>query len=140
VYNKKSSHLDYYALPSFAKSTEWPCHVLRIHIAGSGRKFIQDEDVKCKVDEARRNLHGKQSIQKAFEDTWKKIKKEKYSISNLKWLKTGYRNAICGYIFKSNGIVNSKLQVYNKGRGRNRLRRINCNWRIIHEYLSKLEI
>lgn len=79
---------------------------------------------------------GKLAIHKAFKDTWNKIQKETYSVSNIKWLKNGYRNAICEYSFKSDGIVDGKRQVY-EGRCKNQLKRIDGNWRIIHEHLSR---
>ncbi|MBI2798303.1 DUF4440 domain-containing protein [Candidatus Saccharibacteria bacterium] len=81
-------------------------------------------------------FEGKPAIQKAFEDTWDKIKNEKYSVSSVIWLKNGYRNAICEYLFVSDGIVNGKHRAY-KGRGRSELKRINGNWRITKEHLIK---
>jgi len=79
---------------------------------------------------------GKQEIKKAFEDTWAKKQNKKYSITDVKWLKFGYRNAICTYLFKSDGIVNGKRQVYESS-GINVLKRINGNWRILEEHLQK---
>lgn len=79
---------------------------------------------------------GKVAIRQAFEDTWNKIKNERYSISNVQWSKKGYRNAVCRYNFKSDGIVDGKRQIY-EGYGKNTLRRIDGNWRIVHEHLSK---
>ncbi len=81
---------------------------------------------------------GKKEIQKAFEDTWEKIQKEKYTISNVVWTKVGYRNSICEYDFKSDGIVDSKKQIY-FGKGKNTLRRIDGNWRIVEEHLSLIK-
>jgi len=81
---------------------------------------------------------GKPAIKKAFEDTWRKIQNETYSISNVKWLKTGYRNAVCEYIFTSDGVVNGKRKVY-KGIGTDTFRRINGNWRIVKEQLQSLD-
>ncbi len=81
-------------------------------------------------------FRGKPEIRKAFEDTWSKILDEKYSLSKVNWTKIGYRNAICEYRFKSDGIVNGERQVY-EGSGKNYLRRIDGNWRIIKEHLMK---
>jgi ketosteroid isomerase-like protein len=81
---------------------------------------------------------GKLAIKKAFEDTWRKIQNETYSISDIKWVKTGYRNAVCEYTFTSDGVVNGKRSVY-KGIGTNTFKRINGNWRIIKEHLQKLD-
>jgi ketosteroid isomerase-like protein len=83
-------------------------------------------------------FEGKAAIKKAFEDTWHKIQNETYSISNVKWLKTGYRNAICEYIFTSDGTVNGRRKVY-KGKGTNTFKRIKGNWRIVKEHLQKLD-
>lgn len=79
---------------------------------------------------------GKKEIQKAFEDTWNKIQKEKYTISDVVWTKTGYRNSMCEYSFESDGIIYGKRKIYS-GKGKNTLRRIDGNWRIIEEHLTK---
>ncbi|MFO0971068.1 MAG: DUF4440 domain-containing protein [Candidatus Saccharimonadales bacterium] len=81
-------------------------------------------------------FEGKPAIQEAFEDTWRKIKNETYSISDVKWLKTGYRNAACTYKFRSDGKVNGKRQVY-EGVGTSTFKRIGGNWRIVKEELKK---
>lgn len=79
-------------------------------------------------------FEGINSIRKAFEDTWGKIKDETYTISDINWTKVGYRNAECTYKFKSDGVINSKRQVY-EGVGTNTFKRIDGNWRIIREHL-----
>lgn len=81
-------------------------------------------------------FEGIEAIRKAFEDTWAKIKNEKYSISDIVWTKKGYRNAICTYSFKSDGVVNGKRQVY-EGFGENTLKRIDGNWQIVKEHLRR---
>jgi ketosteroid isomerase-like protein len=81
---------------------------------------------------------GKDDIQKAFEDTWEKIIDENYKITNVKWVKKSYWNSVCEYEFKSDGLVNGVPQVYS-GKGRNELKRIKGNWRIVNEKLTKQE-
>ena len=81
---------------------------------------------------------GKTEIKKAFEDTWHKIQNETYSISSVTWVKMGYRNAMCEYLFTSDGTVNGKRKIY-KGKGKNTFKRINGNWRIVKEHLQKLD-
>ncbi|MCA9337340.1 DUF4440 domain-containing protein [Candidatus Saccharibacteria bacterium] len=80
---------------------------------------------------------GIAAIRKAFEDTWNKIKDETYTISDIKWIKVGYRNAECTYKFKSDGIVGGKRQVY-EGVGTSTFKRIDGNWRVTHERLGKV--
>lgn len=81
-------------------------------------------------------FEGIDAIRRAFEETYEKIQDETYSISNIEWTKTGYRNAECTYKFKSDGIVKSRRQVY-EGRGASTFKRIDGNWRIAHEELVK---
>lgn len=83
-------------------------------------------------------FQGIEAIRKAFEDTYAKIRHETYSISDVDWVKVGYRNAVCKYRFKSDGIVDGKRQVY-EGYGENQLKRIDGNWRIVHEKLAKIK-
>ncbi|MBI4836364.1 MAG: nuclear transport factor 2 family protein [Candidatus Abawacabacteria bacterium] len=78
---------------------------------------------------------GKKDIQKAFEETWAKIQNETYSIANIKWIIATYWNSVCSYTFKSEGVVDGKKRIF-KGRGLNVLKRIDGNWRIVHEHLS----
>lgn len=80
---------------------------------------------------------GRQSIRKAFEDTWLKIKDEKYTISNVEWLVVKKDVAICTYRFKSDGIVDGQRQIY-EGRGTNVLTKHNEIWQLTHEHLSNL--
>ena len=49
---------------------------------------------------------------------------EEASISGLHWLKIGYRNAVCSYTYRG---VKKVLT----------LKRINGNWRVMNEHLSK---
>jgi ketosteroid isomerase-like protein len=79
---------------------------------------------------------GKTEIQKAFEDTWKSIQDEKYTISDVRWVASTYWTSACTYKFKSDGIVNGKRQIY-EGHGTNVVKRIAGRWRIVHEHLSK---
>ena len=76
------------------------------------------------------------SIRKAFEDTYASIQDETYIISDVKWIAVDQQVSVCMYQFRSNGLVNRKRQVH-AGKGTNVLKRINDNWQIIHEHLSK---
>lgn len=79
---------------------------------------------------------GKSAIRKAFEDTYASIQDETYTISDVKWIAVDQQVSVCMYRFRSNELVNRKRQVY-AGKGTNVLKRINGNWQIIHEHLSK---
>lgn len=108
-------------------------------IAANGRDFRKVSPMiadKAEFIFTNGTFVGKNAIQKAFEDTWEKIKDEKYSISDIVWIKQGYRNAICEYRFKSDGVVDGTRQTY-EGKGVNILKRINGNWRIVQEKLAK---
>jgi len=81
-------------------------------------------------------FNGKVAIKKAFEDTWKTIENESYSISNVQWIFSDRQTASCTYTFKSDGIVDGRRQTY-EGKGTNILARIDGKWQIVHEHLSK---
>jgi ketosteroid isomerase-like protein len=78
---------------------------------------------------------GKDVIRKEFEETWDRIKDEKYTISDIKWIATNYWVSSCVYSFVSNGIVDGKPHTFS-GLGTNVLKRIGGNWRMVHEHLS----
>jgi ketosteroid isomerase-like protein len=79
---------------------------------------------------------GRESVRRAFEETWKSIKDETYMISNVRWVAKNYWVSACSYDFKSDGIVNGERQVY-EGKGTNVIARIRGKWRVTHEHLSK---
>lgn len=95
--------------------------------------FIGDEAVFWFTNDL---YAGKAEIQKAFNDTWGDIQDETYTISNVQWVARNYWVSSCIYTFTSDGIVNSKRQVYT-GKGTNVLARQRGSWRIVHEHLSK---
>jgi ketosteroid isomerase-like protein len=78
---------------------------------------------------------GKRAIQEEFEETWATILDERYSLSEIKWVKVVYRNAACEYAFESVGVIDGKRQIH-KGTGTSTLRRIDGSWRILKEELS----
>jgi ketosteroid isomerase-like protein len=79
---------------------------------------------------------GKESVRRAFEDTWNTIKNETYAISNVHWVAKNYWVSVCTYDFESDGIVDGRRRIY-RGKGTNALARIGGSWRIVHEHLSK---
>ena len=79
---------------------------------------------------------GQAAIRKAFEDTWARIKKEKYTITDIRWVAMSYWVSACTYSFVSDGIVSGERRVFN-GCGTSVLKRIRGNWRVVHEHLSK---
>lgn len=81
--------------------------------------------------------NGIDEIRKAFEETWNSIKDEVYTISNVKWLILIKSEAVCIYDFHSDGIVDGKRQEF-KGRGTNVFKKIDGQWKIVHEHLSKV--
>jgi len=81
-------------------------------------------------------FNGKESVRKAFEDTWAHIQDEAYTISDVHWVAANDSVAVCTYTFKSDGIADGKRQVY-EGKGTNVLKRFDGGWQIVHEHLSK---
>ena len=81
------------------------------------------------------SFNGIDEIEKAFESTWNKLQNETYTISELRWLTFSEDQAICIYNFKSVSPVDGKILSFS-GRGTNVLKKINMNWKIIHEHLS----
>lgn len=80
--------------------------------------------------------HGIADIRKAFEETWKTIQNETYTITDVEWLVSNENDAVCIYNFYSDGMVNGKRQEY-AGRGTNVFKKVKGKWKIIHEHLSK---
>jgi ketosteroid isomerase-like protein len=78
---------------------------------------------------------SKETIHKAFEDTWQNIQDEAYTISNVRWAVSTYWASACTYKFKSDGIMDGKRQVY-EGYGTNIVERVAGRWLIVHEHLS----
>ncbi len=62
------------------------------------------------------------NIRMAFENTWKTIKEETYSIRDLRWLHKSEDCAVCVYRFVSRGIINGEASQF-EGRGTNILKR-----------------
>lgn len=79
---------------------------------------------------------GIDAIRKEFERTWSHLKDETYTISDVQWLVETDDYAACIYRFSSNSRVNGKQHTY-QGRGTNLFKKVNGNWKIIHEHLSK---
>lgn len=82
------------------------------------------------------SYQGINEIRGAFEETWKNIKSEKYTISDVSWLFSNGTEAVCIYRFHSDGIVDGERQEY-AGRGTNIFQKKNGAWKITHEHLSK---
>jgi ketosteroid isomerase-like protein len=83
------------------------------------------------------SYRGIDAIRRAFEQTWKNIKDERYTISEVSWLFANDYEAVCTYFFHSDGIVNGQRQEYS-GRGTNIFQKKDGKWKITHEHLSKI--
>jgi ketosteroid isomerase-like protein len=82
------------------------------------------------------NFEGATEIRKAFEAAWQSIPDEVYDITNVRWLAATYEAAVCIYDFSWRGTING-VKKSGGGRGTNALKRIDGNWQIVHEHLSK---
>lgn len=81
------------------------------------------------------SFEGIKSIRNAFESTWEKIQNEAYSISDLNWLVTGERHAVCIYTYHWKGMIDG-VEREGRGRGTNVVVKKENKWVIIHEHLS----
>jgi uncharacterized protein (TIGR02246 family) len=79
---------------------------------------------------------GKDAIRKAIQANFDAIGDEIYRISNLTWLGHSETIAVCVYAFEWSGTVGGK-HGSGAGRGTAVLRRIDGDWRVAHEHLSR---
>lgn len=80
---------------------------------------------------------GIKQIETAFNNNFNKIKDEKYTIKDVKWISLETNSAVCIYTFLWKGIVDGKSR-QGQGRGTNVLSKIDGKWVLIHEHLSTL--
>jgi len=79
---------------------------------------------------------GKANVQRAFENNFKKIKSEKYSIENIKWLIREEEYAVYLFEFNWSGIINGK-SVSGNGIGTSVIVKDNGKWKLLTEHLGK---
>lgn len=84
-----------------------------------------------------RTLKGIGEIEKAFVETWDRIKEETYSITDVQWIALSPEVAVCTYTFNWSGIVNGTPKS-GSGRGTNVLVKTGGAWHMAHEHLSTL--
>jgi ketosteroid isomerase-like protein len=78
---------------------------------------------------------GKPAVGQAFEDRWVRTPDEEHTLSDVEWVVASYWTSVCTYDFRSVSSVKGKRAVH-ECRGTNVLKRIDGNWRIVHEHLS----
>jgi uncharacterized protein (TIGR02246 family) len=79
---------------------------------------------------------GKEAIGKALRANFAAIRNETYSIGEPRWLALSDDVAACVYTFDWSGEVDGGPAA-GSGRGTSVLRRIDGNWRVAHEHLSR---
>jgi uncharacterized protein (TIGR02246 family) len=79
---------------------------------------------------------GKQAIRRAIQTNFDAIKAETYRIEHLRWLASSDSVAACVYEFYWRGEVDGK-PAEGQGRGTSVLKRVDGNWQIVHEHLSR---
>jgi ketosteroid isomerase-like protein len=77
-------------------------------------------------------------IEAYFNNTWEKIKNEKYQISNVNWIAIEANLASCLYTYHWEGYYDGNL-VSGSGNATNVFRKIDGEWKLIHEHLSPLK-
>lgn len=79
---------------------------------------------------------GKKAIGEALEANFNSISSETYRIHEIRWLAAAQEIAACVYRFEWSGEIDGK-PASGSGRGTTVLRRIEGNWRVAHEHLSR---
>jgi ketosteroid isomerase-like protein len=79
---------------------------------------------------------GKDAIRKAMQTNFDTIKNERYRVRHVTWPVSSDEFALCVYEFEWTGEIHDQ-PVSGSGRGTTAIRRIDGNWRIVHEHLSK---
>lgn len=102
------------------------------HIWANVEPFIADNATYWFTDGS---FSGIAEIKGAIESTFKKIKDEVYTISDLKWSVQSDSIAVCTYQFHWKGTVEG-VERTGSGRGTNVLAKSSDTWRIVHEHLS----
>lgn len=96
------------------------------------QKFVSDDAVFWFTDGS---YTGIENVRSAFEQTWNVIKDEQYYLQNLKWIYNDDNCAVCLYNFVSNGTIKGTLTKV-IGRGTSVLKKIENEWKVVHEHLS----
>ena len=79
---------------------------------------------------------GINAVRKVFEKNFAKIQNATYSIKNIKWLSATNNLAVCIYDFYWVGEIAGK-KVSGNGRGTNVVGKVDGQWQMLHEHLSK---
>jgi ketosteroid isomerase-like protein len=79
---------------------------------------------------------GINAIRAVFEHNWKAIRNEVYRIENVRWIAQDENIAVCVYRFRWDG-EGKEGRVRGEGRGTSVLQRLNGQWRVVHEHLSR---
>lgn len=80
-------------------------------------------------------FRGKAEVQKAFEKNFALIKDEKYSVSDVHWVRKTEQYAVYIYTFHWTGFIDGK-QVEGAGRGTSVLIMENGKWLLLAEHLG----
>jgi 2,3-bisphosphoglycerate-dependent phosphoglycerate mutase len=80
--------------------------------------------------------HGKDAIAAAIRSNFEAIKDEDYRISDVKWLAVSEDVAACVYSFSWSGMVGG-TQTSGSGRGTTVIQKVDGEWRVVHEHLSR---
>lgn len=79
---------------------------------------------------------GKDAIRIALQVNFDAISNETYRIHDLRWLAASNEVAVCIYAFDWSGEIDRK-PAGGSGRGTSVLRRVDGNWHVAHEHLSR---
>jgi ketosteroid isomerase-like protein len=79
---------------------------------------------------------GINAIRAVFEHNWKVIRNEVYRIEDVRWIAQDENIAVCVYRFRWDG-EGKGGRVRGEGRGTSVLQKLNGQWRVVHEHLSR---
>lgn len=98
------------------------------------KKYLSSEAVFWFTNKEYKSL---EQIEQYFLNSWELIKDEVYSVSSVKWIGIDHNLATCLYIYHWEGFHNGK-KINGYGNATNVFKRINNEWKLIHEHLSPL--
>lgn len=104
------------------------------HDVDATLELIADDAVYLFSDQS--SHFGKEAIRNVLVANFGTIKNETYRIHDLRWLAGSEEVAACVYAFDWSGEIDGR-PAGGSGRGTSVLRRIEGNWRVAHEHLSR---
>ena len=81
-------------------------------------------------------MWGKAAIEAAMKANWETLQDDTYDVDQVTWLAESDEVAACVFRFKWTALADGQ-EVAGRGRGASVLKRIDGQWRVVHENLSQ---